>query len=142
MAANPISDLLMELLSKGGPKGVPMQPSGGLQRYLAERASSQPDLASFESPNVELHPTVNANPNEFPGAPDAEEMLGRAGPISPNQSPVSIWVHHPDGRKARLDGPFASEEEAYATLDEIMRENGDAFTKGISFSLQPETPPT
>jgi hypothetical protein len=83
-------------------------------------------------------------------APDAGEMLGDNVTKFPGSfkglrdsdpdGPLFIWVHQPDGRKARLDGPFSTSDEAFKVLNVIMKENPDTYSRGVKFTIEPNLP--
>lgn len=80
---NPVADILTMLLHEGRQRGLPMRPSGGLQRQLANMKTSTPDIASVMEPNVEVLPGPDMRQFGTPMPKDIwYEMIGQDTPFN------------------------------------------------------------
>lgn len=80
---NPVADIITYLLHQGRARGLPMQPSGGLQRQLANMKTSTPDIASVMEPNVEVLPGPDMRQFGTPMPKDIwYEMIGQDTPFN------------------------------------------------------------
>ena len=98
---NPVADIITYLLQQGRAQGLPMQPSGGLQRQLANMKTSTPDIASVMAPNVEVIPGPDMRQFGTPMDKDIWlEMLGenlsRDIPLDLTNRPEQLRSDVPD----------------------------------------------
>lgn len=151
MASNPIADMIMRLLREGPQRGLPMVESGGLSRYLNEasggiqtpgsgrRAPNVSEIGNhpgFEMGRPDLEP-IEASPpisrDPWFDEVDPEALLREAGP----RGTIFLWGVK-NGNRVRLDGPFASQDEANRALQRLQR-NVDPRT-GFRLEIGPDQP--
>lgn len=157
---DPVTEMILKLLTSGNAGGLPMQPSRGLQGHLNAR------LRGFPAPQVNnVVPGPGSNPpisqDPWFDAPIESQLADEArlppdqfknaGDISPEDlitsgtrqiPPVGngefyIWSNK-NGKKTRVDGPFTDQLQAMREFKLMQRQDPDLLARMGAYVGGPE----